>query len=125
MSFHINLMKKLIRKTNKEIGVKPENCNLGIRLAMGASKYMMALAYLDMMACIYNVKDAKSLFNFPSAFEKIVQQRSRRNLFQIKTMLGFAFGRCIFPQGSMVKNDRTEHDELLLIDSQTDCSIRY
>ncbi len=66
---------KLIRKTNKEIGVKPENCNLGIRLAMGASKYMMALAYLDMMACIYNVKDAKSLFNFPSAFEKIVQQR--------------------------------------------------
>lgn len=70
-----NASEKLIRQKNKTIGIRPENKNLGIRLAMGGSKYMMALAYLDMMACIYNVKGAKGLFKFPPAFEKIVQQR--------------------------------------------------
>lgn len=70
-----NEYEKLIRQKNKHIGIKAENCNLGIRLSMGASKYMMGLAYLDMMACVYNVKGAKELFDFSIDFKKIVEQR--------------------------------------------------
>lgn len=70
-----NLTEKSIRQKNKDIGIKEENKNLGIRLSMGSSKYMMALAYLDMVACVYHVKDAKKLFDLPHGFEKIVEQR--------------------------------------------------
>lgn len=49
--------------------------NLGIRLSMGATKYMIATAIIDMFAMIYFTKDAKELFKIPKNFEDLLTQR--------------------------------------------------
>lgn len=67
---------KSIRQQNKDIGIKPENCNLGINLNKGASKYMCGLAHLDMISIAFNIKDAKKLFDtVPDDFKSIMDLR--------------------------------------------------
>jgi hypothetical protein len=66
---------KLIRQKNKQIGILKENTNLGIRLAMGSTKYMMALAYIDMYAMIMKVPNAEDHLKPSTAFKKILDIR--------------------------------------------------
>jgi hypothetical protein len=66
---------KSIRQKNKDIGILKENTNLGIRLSMGSTKYMMALAYLDMYAMIMKVPLAETYLEPSREFKKILDQR--------------------------------------------------
>jgi hypothetical protein len=70
-----NSTEKAIRQRNKNIGIKKENTNLGIRLAMGSSKYMMALAYIDMYAMVMRVPSIEEYLNPPAAFKSILDTR--------------------------------------------------
>jgi hypothetical protein len=50
--------------------------NLGIRLSMGATKYMIATAVIDMYTMIYFTKGVQDVFNgVPENFKKILNQR--------------------------------------------------
>lgn len=67
-----------IRQQNKQMGVKAENCNLGINLNKGASKYMSALAHLDMISIAYHIEGAEPLFDsVPDQYKQIMDQRWR------------------------------------------------
>ena len=60
---------------NKETGFRKELQNIALRLPMVSSPYMMALAYIDMFACIWYSKDSRQYLEIPKNFEKILDQR--------------------------------------------------
>jgi hypothetical protein len=66
---------KQLRQYAKDKRKEKYYVNLGIRLSMGATKYMIATAVLDMFTMIYFTKDAKGIFEIPKNFENILKQR--------------------------------------------------
>lgn len=60
---------------NKKTNFLKENENAVLRLSMVSSKYMMALAFIDIFACIYHSKGAKGYLDINPNFEKILKTR--------------------------------------------------
>jgi hypothetical protein len=92
-----NNTEKSIRQKNKDIGILKENTNLGIRLAMGSTRYMMALAYLDMYAMIMRVPLAEAYLEPTAAFKKILDQRWQelKTFYQSKELIIYTEDDCL------------------------------
>ena len=60
---------------NKETGFRKELQNIALRLPMVSSPLMMALAYIDMFACIWYSKDSRQYLDVTPEFESILDQR--------------------------------------------------
>ena len=66
---------KRLRQYAKDKRKEKYYVNLGIRLSMGATKYMIATSVIDMFTMIYFSKDVKNIFEIPKKFEDILSQR--------------------------------------------------
>jgi hypothetical protein len=90
---HYRIQKVTLEETVKQL----RNRNLGIRLAMGSTRYMMALAYLDMYAMIMRVPLAEAHLEPTAAFKKILDQRWQelKTFYQSKELIIYTEDDCL------------------------------